>query len=389
MNNCWFHIDMDAFFASVEQLDNPDLRGKPIMVGSPPGHRGVVATCSYEARAFGVHSAMPSGKAQTLCPQGIFVPPRMKRYQELSERIMAIFQNFTPTMQQVSIDEAYLDMHGTERLLGKPQQVAMNIKQAVAQATGLSLSIGIGSNKLIAKIASGFQKPDGLTIIDAGKEAAFVASLPLAKLWGIGSKTRERLEIMGIRDCKTLQSFSLEKLAIMFGTAGGTFMYKASQGQDPGMYDGEPEHHSISNETTFETDIDKREILEEQLFLLAHGLVFRLLKEQATSSTLALKIRTAGFETFHCQKTLSQPILSIEDTFGLAKLLLTKRWDGHQPLRLIGLGFHNVQSTETRQHELFEISDAKRNAVEQAVVQLKGKYASTFLSKARVLKNKP
>jgi len=385
MKPCWFHIDMDAFFASIEQLDNPELRGRPVIVGATPGHRGVVSTCSYEARVFGVHSAMPSSLAARLCPQGIFVYPRMHRYQELSGRIMEVFSRFTPRLIQVSVDEAYLDLTGTERLLGAPEAIAAVIKSTIRSEIGLTLSIGIAPNKLLAKIASGYKKPDGLTLITEDQIDSFVASLPLAKLWGLGKKTLERLERLGIRDVLTLRSIPLPVLRGTFGQSGGEFLYKVCRGQDPGLYDSITSNHSLSNETTYEDDVDDPRVLEETLFGLSHGLMFRLLSEQGESRTLGLKLRNASFETINVQKTIVHPFQSIEETFEMGKKLLYQRWDKRTPIRLIGLGYQDVQPIGARQQDLFNGSDERRAAVEKAVLGLQAKYDPSVIRKARLV----
>ena len=197
-----FHVDLDAFFAAVEQRDRPDLAGKPVVVGGRPGTRGVVASCSYQARRFGVRSAMPTTEAYRRCPQAIFVPPRMQRYAQASQQIMGILAEFAPTVQQVSVDEAFLDVSGTHRLFGRERQLARRIKQAVAERTGLTLSIGGGSNRFVAKLASEADKPDGLLIIAAGEEESFVAGLPLRAIWGVGATTLQRLHERGISVCE-------------------------------------------------------------------------------------------------------------------------------------------------------------------------------------------
>ena len=196
-NPVFFHVDLDAFFASVEQLDNPAYRGKPVIVGGL-GMRGVVSTASYEARKFGVHSAMPIGRARALCPHGIFLKTRMQRYHEKSKEIMGIFKNFSPDVQQLSVDEAFLDMTGTEKIFGDTETAARRLKNTILEQTGLKVSVGAASNKYIAKIASGQSKPDGLLVIPPGGESAFMQSLRLSEVWGIGGKTRARLAEAGL-----------------------------------------------------------------------------------------------------------------------------------------------------------------------------------------------
>ncbi|MCI0479004.1 DNA polymerase IV, partial [Candidatus Uhrbacteria bacterium] len=215
--NVFMHVDMDAFYASVEQHDNPAYQGKPVVVGALPGHRGVVSACSYEARTYGIHSAMPISEAYKLCPRAIYLPVRMERYQELSSRIMQILSRFTPDLQQMSVDEAFLDLSGTERLLGPPAQIARRIKEMVCEQTGLTISIGVAPSRYLAKLASERNKPDGLYIVEPGQEAEFVAALPLRKLWGIGKKTLGRLNSAGIHTVSGLRNHSRAELTELLG----------------------------------------------------------------------------------------------------------------------------------------------------------------------------
>jgi len=223
-----FHVDLDAFFASVEQRDDPSLKGKPVIVGARPGHRGVVSTCSYEARAFGIRSAMPISEAYRRCPGGVYLAPRIGRYAQVSSHVMEVFSSFTPEMQRVSIDEAFLEMTGTERLWGTPEEAARLLKAKVLGKTGLGISIGIAPNRYVAKIASGLRKPDGLVIVAPEGIDAFMLQLPLAKLWGAGEKTQARFRELGILSVAQLASFGEAQLASLFGVAGGAFLYGAA-----------------------------------------------------------------------------------------------------------------------------------------------------------------
>ncbi|MFP4443785.1 MAG: DNA polymerase IV, partial [Spirochaetia bacterium] len=232
----WFHIDMDAFYASVEQRDNPEYRTKPVIVGALPGQRGVVSACSYEARKFGVHSAMPISQASRLCPNGIFLPVRMHRYQEVSESIMMILKSYSPVIQQVSVDEAYMDMTGTERLFGKPADTARRLKTEITEAVGLIVSIGIAPNKFLAKLASDYDKPDGLYEVLPGTETEFLDRLPLKSLWGVGEKTRLRLKELNITAIPQIREIGERLLQNAMGKAAGTYLYRAAWGLDPGVH---------------------------------------------------------------------------------------------------------------------------------------------------------
>ena len=222
VNHWYIHADLDAFFASVEQLDHPEYRGKPVIVGGKPeDRRGVVSTASYEARKFGVHSAMPTFQAYKLCPQGIFVHGNYRRYQEISYQVMTIFRDFSPDVDQMSIDEAFIDLTGTERLFGPPEETAIKIKERVKQETGLTISIGLAASKYIAKIASGHSKPDGFYFVKPGDECKFMLSLPLNKVWGSGQKTLENLNKIGIRTTKDLFQKGLDYLTLVCGENTG------------------------------------------------------------------------------------------------------------------------------------------------------------------------
>ncbi len=374
MSRLIFHIDIDAFFASVEQLDNPSLAGRPVIVGASPGHRGVVSTCSYEARAFGVHSAMPISEAFKRCPQGVYLPVRMERYAELSAAVMECFAGFTPDMRRVSVDEAFLDMTGTERLWGEPAGAARLIKERVRAASGLSISVGIAPNPYVAKIASGLRKPDGLVIVEPGGEEAFMLALPLSKLWGAGQKTQERFRELGIASIAQLVSLGQAQISSLFGKAGGQFIYSAVRGRDPGIMGGEIESRSMSAETTFERDICERESIEAVLMGLADELSYRLWSEGLRSRTVTLKLRLHDFTTLSRRSTRRSYYLAAEDAFKDALALLARSWDGRTEIRLIGLGFADLESDSGEvQGELFSDGNERRRRAETAVFEIEQK----------------
>ncbi|MBP7263037.1 MAG: DNA polymerase IV [Spirochaetia bacterium] len=385
----YFHIDLDAFFASAEVLDRPELAGQPVIVGGS-GRRGVVSTCSYEARAFGVHSAMPIAEARRLCPQGVYLPVRMERYAHLSSQVMSIFEDFTPDVIRVSIDEANLDMTGTEKLWGQPAEAAALLKTRVRTDTGLSVSIGIAPNRYIAKIASGVRKPDGLVEVPAGGEEGFMLGLPLDKIWGAGPKTQARLAELGIEDMARLRSLSAQTLEAAFGRAGGAFLYKACRGQDPGIYGSEPKSRSISTETTFERDVRDRETLESVLLGMAEELAARMYHDGHSSRTVVLKLRDGSFDTQSARETRDGPFISSRDIYEGALDLLRKKWDG-RPVRLIGLGLAQLGCQGGHQDSLFE-DDATRRAhkaaaVEKAVFDASRRGLGT-ITRARLVKPK-
>lgn len=373
----WFHLDMDAFYAAIEQRDNPEYRGKPLIIGGNPQSRGVVSTASYEARKFGVHSAMPTSQAYRLCPQGIFIPPRMDAYLKESRKIMSLFEDYTPSVQPVSIDEAYLDMTGTRGLFGPPAEAAMRIKDRVKQETGLSISVGIASNRLVAKMASGIQKPDGLTEVLPGEEKTFVAGLEIKDLWGVGKKTQERLAELSIQTVSQLQAIPEENLRLLFGPSASRFLSMVSKGMDPGIFSTQAKSQSISNEHTFARDVSDPAVLEQVLLELAHSLYFRLLEEGKESRVLLIKIRYADFSTTTAQIQSSEPFRSVEETCRRGLELLDKRWNKREPLRLLGLGFAQVRKEEAMsQGDLFADVDMerKRREVEKTVLELRKKF---------------
>lgn len=381
----FFHVDLDAFFASVEQLDHPEYRGRPVIVCGA-GKRGVVSTCSYEARRFGVHSAMPKAKAEQLCPAGIFLPPNMPRYHEKSSEIMDIFARYTSDVQRMSIDEAFLDMTGTERLFGPVEESAKKLKREVFSETGLSVSVGVAQNKYIAKIASGFAKPDGLTIVRDKDAEAFMRALPLKDVWGVGKKTRERLESAGLRTTESVLAVSENLLKSILGEASGHFLYLAVRGADPGFFSAPPAEKSISNERTFEQDVCDRAVLETVLFDLSQELTYRMFEENVTSRTVMIKIRYGDFRTVSAQATSEAPVNDSEDLFQRVKTLFAKKYEKGGAVRLLGAGLQNITTGKKPiQGELFECGKEKKRSVEEAVYKLSKKMGRKIVTRARLI----
>lgn len=384
MQSVWFHVDMDAFYASVEQLDHPEYREKPVIVGGQ-GTRGVVSACSYEARAFGVHSAMPMYQAIRLCPQAIRCSVHMQRYSEVSRQVVAILKTFSPMVQQISIDEAFLDMTGTERLFGKPRQAAQLLKTRVRNQTGLVISVGIGPSKFIAKMASDYNKPDGLCRVSPGKEIPFVDAVGLKKLWGIGDSTIRSLAKHGIVSVPQLRQHSAAHLQRLFGTATGTYLYHVSHGIDPGVHTGDVKSRSISTETTFPVDVTETRILEQNLLGMSHDIMFRALEEHVVSQTVAIKLRFSDFTTISAQTTVDSRLYSAEQVYSLAKELLHNRWHEPQPVRLLGVGLHKVVDADTpMQQELFDDPYRKKRDLEEAILALRTK--GRTIQKASLMK---
>ncbi|MBN1696685.1 MAG: DNA polymerase IV [Spirochaetales bacterium] len=387
MRSIIFHVDLDAFYASIEQRDNPALKGKPVIVGAKPGTRGVVSACSYEARRFGLRSAMPISEAYRKCPRGIYLPVRMERYCEVSRKVMSILESYSPDFRQISIDEAFLDMTGTQRLFGLPLDVAKDIKTHVFRETGLTLSIGIAPNRYLAKLASEAGKPDGLCMISPGGEEAFLDGLSLKHLWGIGKKTYGRLSELNILSIPQLRKYPLHMLTSMLGEASGRFLYNAARGTVSDIHADTPKSHSLSNEVTFETDRKDRDGLHHTILELSHHLMFRLMSEESKAKTVVLKLRYSDFTTLSARRTLKHWVVSTEELYRTAKDLFDNKWDGHTEIRLIGVGAANVKEGEAAgQTELFEeLSDKKRH-VEEAVFRIKTEMNGVSITKARLLK---
>jgi len=380
-----FHADLDAFFASVEQVDKLEYRGKPVVVGAQPGKRGVVAACSYEARVFGIHSAMPISRAVRLCPQAIFLPVRMDRYREVSTVVMSIFGDFTPDVRRISIDEAFLDVTGTEGLFGSPEETARKLKARVHADTGLTVSIGAACNRYIAKIASARSKPDGLLVVAEGREEAFLEKLPLSSMWGIGGKTIERLSELGLDSVARIKSVPVKTLQAMLGVSCGNFLHNAARGIDPGIFPDETRSRSISSETTFEQDISDSEVLESTVLGMAQELMFRLMEEGFRSKTIHLKLRYDDFETLSAQETLSRWIVSTDDIRAAALALLERKRDRKRPIRLLGVGLGNLECNGgIVQNELFEGSSERSSRVERAVLELRKKKGAV-VTRARLV----
>jgi DNA polymerase IV len=385
-----FHVDLDAFFASVEQRDAPSLVGLPVIVGALPGGRGVVSTCSYEARAFGVHSAMPISEAYRRCPRGVYLRPRMEAYAAASAEVMEIFVSFTPEVFRVSIDEAFLDMGGTEKLWGPPEAAARLLKSKVKEKTSLGISIGIASTRYVAKIASGLRKPDGLVIVPPGEEEGFMLGLPLAKLWGAGERTQERFAELGIASVAQLASMGEAQLASLFGKAGGAFLYGAVRGREVGgMGPGPALSRSMSSETTFERDTADRARIEDVLFSLADELSYRLKAEGLASRRLVLKLRFQDFTTITRRCSRDRRYRSAQESFADAIELLDKAWDGRTEIRLLGLGYADLEDQGGgSQGELFSEDGDRARRAEDAVFRIERSGVGK-ITRARLLDRGP
>ncbi len=329
------HIDMDAFYASVEQLDDPRLKNKCVIVGGT-SNRGVVSAASYEARRFGIHSALPIYQAKQKCPHGIFVPPRMGRYKEVSKKVMAILREFSPLVEPVSIDEAYLDITGCQRLFGRPQQIAREIKRKIHATVQLTCSVGVAPNKFLAKIASDMEKPDGLTLIMPDKVPQFIDSLPIKKVPGVGQKMVGRLELLGIRTLGDVQRLPEKSLLKHLGKFGQR-LRALSAGSDDSPVTPHAPHKSISSERTLAADTRDTKLLKRYLLKQSEEVAKQLRKTGVRTKTITLKIKDADFKTVTRRTTITIPTQSSKTIYKHAAQLMDE-FNITRNIRLIGVG---------------------------------------------------
>lgn len=377
------HIDMDAFYASVEQLDNPDLRGKPVMVGGF-SNRGVVTAASYEARKFGVHSAMPMFKAKKLCPQGIVVSGRMERYREVSKKIFSLLETLTPLVEPVSIDEAYVDLTGCKRILGTEQEIALGIKQRIREAVDLSCSIGIAPVKFLAKIASDINKPDGLTIITPDQVPSFIESLPIRKVPGVGKVMLKTIAQLGIETLGDINKFPEKMISKRFGKFGRRLI-SLSKGSDDSAVTPHLEPKSISTESTLSEDTSDLNLLRRHLLKAADEVGRRLRKHRLKTKTVSIKIKLSDFKQITRSVTITEPTHSSKTIYQSALALLS-RYRLPKKVRLIGVGASNLVDSKTpSQPGLFHQGEKTVDnweKVEKAVDDISSKFGKDAIKKA-------
>ncbi len=339
-----FHVDMDAFYVSVERLRRPELRGVPVVIGGAPESRGVVASASYEARRFGVHSAQPMSRALRLCPKAVRVAPDMRAYVASSREVDAVLRRFTPTVQKVSVDESYLDMRGTERLWGLPAEAAGSLQDAIGEEVGLPCSVGGGSNKLIAKVASGLAKPEGILLVPAGGEAEFLGPLRVEKIPGVGDVARRALEDLGIRTIAGLRAVPEQELIRRFGKHGAELAARA-RGEGSTHFPGRELPKSVSRETTFERDIADPEVLRGVLARLLDRAAFALREDGLLAAGVTVKLRYSDFSTTTHGETLSTPSRVDTDFMPVAHRLFERMWERRaEPVRLVGVKLNRLST---------------------------------------------
>jgi DNA polymerase-4 len=380
------HVDMDAFYASVEQRDNPKLRGKPVVVGGD--NRGVVAAASYEVRRFGVRSAMPMSEARRRCPQLIRVAPRMAHYKAVSTQIFEIFRDYTPLVEGLSLDEAFLDVTASRALHGSAANIAGAVKQRILERTGLTASVGVAANKLVAKIASDLDKPDGMVVVTAENCRELLDPLPVSVIPGIGRQTLTRLHAVSIRTVADLRLAPDSTLEPIFGRFTQRTRERAG-GIDNRPVVADREEKSISAEDTFDVDLADRRDMERELLSLAETTAQRLRKSQLQAGTIQIKIRQADFQTFTRQKSLQPPSNNTEQIFGIVRNLLAT-WLLANPgtrIRLLGVGGSKLSPAEQR--DLFaSAEEAAPDRVDQTVDKIQERFGSGSLGRARTL-NRP
>ena len=379
------HIDMDAFFASVEQRDHPEYRGKPVIVGGL-GNRGVVSTASYEARRFGVHSALPMATARRLCPQGVFLAGDHRKYSQVSGRIMTILDRYSPLREQVSVDEAFLDVTGMELLYPSPVDIAREIKRQVKEELSLTVSAGVAPNKFLAKMASDLQKPDGLVVVEHGREQEFLQNLPVEKLWGIGEVTAKKLHAKGILTIGQLARLQEGQLKSFFGENAATVQALALGRDDRPVVPGH-EAKSIGAEETFERDLYAADDMRTALMELAERVGYRLRSEKTTGRTITLKLRYGTFQTLTRRRTLTEPTQIDETIYRTAVELLEQQGAG-SGVRLLGITVSQLEPERPVEPSLFGNPEEKGRQLSSAMDQLRRKFGAAAVMHGRLAPRK-
>ncbi len=383
------HVDMDAYYASVEERDRPELAGKPVIVGGSAEKRGVVSAANYVARRYGVHSAMPAITARRLCPHAVFLPGRIGYYAEISREIRAIFERFTPLVEPLSLDEAFLDVTGSENLFGPAVEIGRQIKRAIRQELRLVASVGVAPNKFLAKIASDLEKPDGFVVVEPDRVQEFLDPLPVTCLWGVGRQGSRVFEKLGIRTIVQLRQWPLESLKARLGSAG-EHLWQLAHGIDDRPVVPEREARSISHETTFERDISDLEILRGWLMDLTEQVGCRLRRHGLQGRTVHLKVRLADFSLTTRSRTLPEPTDVTDELWQAADALLCRRLQPDcPPVRLLGIGVSGLADTGLSQELLFDPEERrKQRRVDAVADQIKARFGTHALRRGSGLGRK-
>jgi DNA polymerase-4 len=388
MNRTILHTDMDAFYAAIEQRDRPELLGKPVIVGSDPKEgkgRGIVTTCSYEARKFGVHSAQPISHAWRLCPRGIYVRPDMAKYARVSASVMNILMEFTDQVEQVSIDEAFMDVTGSIGLFGPGPEIARKIKARIRRDLHLTASVGVAANKFVAKVASDLEKPDGLVVVEPGGEAAFLAPLPIGRLWGVGRKTEARLRNLGCARIGQIAQIERSRLGAILGK-NGEHLCQLARGIDDRPVVPEEGCKSIGHETTFDQDTKDADLIHDTLLELAENVARRLRASGVRARTIGIKFRDADFTTVTRRTSLAEPVDTAEKVFPIALRLMSPLVRSGKPVRLIGVYGSNLEmAAESEQLALFAPPRRKDRLLAAALDDIVRRYGRGAISRAALV----
>lgn len=377
------HVDMDAFYASVEERDRPELKGQPVIVGGTPEGRGVVAAANYEARKYGVHSAMPATRAMRLCAHAVFLPSRLDYYADVSRQIRDIFYHFTPLVEPLSLDEAFLDAAGSESLFGSSVEIGRQIKQRISANLNLVASVGVAPNKFLAKVASDLEKPDGFVVVEPDRVQQFLDPLEVGRLWGVGRVTGDVLKRLGVRTIRDVRSLSLETLRHHFGDHG-QHLSDLSRGIDERRVVPDREAKSISHETTFAEDIDDLEVLRAWALELTEQVSRRLRRQRLLGRTVQLKVRFSDFRTITRSITLSRGTCVTQEIWQTIDQMLTTRLPlAHLPIRLIGVGVSGFGNTMHTQRTFFDDSDhIAQTDLDEASDQIRAKFGTASIGRA-------
>ncbi len=391
MDRVILHVDMDAFFAAVEVREDPSLEGRPVIVGADPEEgdgRGVVAAASYEAREYGVHSAMPISEAWSRCSHAEFLRPRGELYARVSRRIFDILGDYTDLVEPLSIDEAFLDVSGSRRLFGTGQEIAAEIRERIREAESLTASVGVASSKFVAKIASDLEKPDALVVVPAGTEAEFLASLPVSRLWGAGPRAQETFSELGLETIGQVAEAEEESLIRSFGEAAGRSYQRLARGIDPRPVEPERDRKSLGKERTFGRDREDRDPVERALLGLCEQVARRLRSEELAGLTVAVKLRWEGFDTVTRQTTLTEPVDTVERIWPAARSLFREADRPSRRVRLVGVIVSRFREEPDRQLALFEEGgEAADEQVAEAVDRLADRFGSRSITRAALLEH--
>jgi DNA polymerase-4 len=383
------HVDMDAFYASVEERDDPRLVGKPVVVGGPAESRGVVAAANYVARTFGVHSAMPAVTARRLCPQAIFLPVRMEHYARVSQQIREIFEQYTPLVEPLSLDEAFLDVTGSQALFGSPVEIGRRIKQQIQGELQLVASVGVAPNKFLAKIASDLEKPDALVLVEPQRVQEFLDPLPVGRLWGVGRVTGKVFDRLGIRTIGQLRGLPVETLNDLFGSSGEHY-WQLAHGIDERRVVPDREAKRISHETTFAADINDMEVLRAWLLELVEQVARRLRRQGLKGRTVELKVRFSDFQTISRSITLDEPTnITQELWLASVELLTTRLPSRHLAVRLLGMGVSGLDANSSQGLLFDQGQRQKQKQLDDVADHIQARFGRSALGRASGLAHQP